>query len=347
MKKLFALTLALIVMFTMTACGNQSQTGGADSSAETPKEVKTIKIAHGASESYHMHRAWVKFKEELEKTGNFKVEIYPSSQFGNDAEMVESVKTGDLTMATPPSSFLTDEAPEMALIELPYIFPSRQAAIDTLAGEWGQSQLKKLEGSGMIGLGYLENGLRHLTNSRRPVRTPEDIKGLKLRTMQVPAHVYLWNSLGATAEGAPFAELYTNLSTKVFDGQENPIAHIYSQKFYEVQNYMTLTGHVYTAYAPVMSLDFWKSLTPEEQKQITDTFEVARQYQLSLIDQEESKQLEEIKNNKTYPTEVTELTPTEMQKFVDAAKATLDHYRTELGAETYDKFIEAIKNATK
>lgn len=120
MKKALLLVLAAILLFTFSACGTQDQKA-------TSKGPKTIKIAHGASESYHMHRAWLKFKEELEKGGKFKVEIYPSSQFGNDAEMIESVKTGDLTIATPPSSFLTDEAPKMALIELPYVFPSRQA----------------------------------------------------------------------------------------------------------------------------------------------------------------------------------------------------------------------------
>ncbi|MDK2800399.1 MAG: C4-dicarboxylate-binding protein DctP [Clostridiales bacterium] len=341
MKKILSLVLAAAVSLTLlAACGTQG-------AKETGKGLKTIKIAHGASESYHMHRAWLKFKEELEKGGKFKVEIYPSSQFGNDAEMIESVKTGDLTMATPPSSFLTDEAPKMALIELPYVFPSRQAAIDTLRGEWGQTRLKELEDDGMVGLGYLENGLRHLTNSKKPVKSPEDLKGLKLRTMQVPAHVYLWNDLGATAEGAPFPELYTNLSTGVFDGQENPIAHIYSQKFYEVQDYITLTGHVYTAYVPVMNIDFWNSLNEEEQKEIKDAFEVARKYQLSLIDKEEAEQLEEIKNNKTYPTTVIELTAEEKQKFMDAAQPTLQHYRNELGAEAFDEFIAAVKKASK
>ncbi|QSQ09276.1 Solute-binding protein [Koleobacter methoxysyntrophicus] len=340
MKKALLLVLAAILLFTFSACGTQDQKA-------TSKGPKTIKIAHGASESYHMHRAWLKFKEELEKGGKFKVEIYPSSQFGNDAEMIESVKTGDLTIATPPSSFLTDEAPKMALIELPYVFPSRQAAIDTLNGEWGQARLKELEDNGLVGLGYLENGLRHLTNSKRPVRTPEDLKGLKLRTMQVPAHVYLWNDLGATAEGAPFPELYTNLSTGVFDGQENPIAHIYSQKFYEVQDYITLTGHVYTAYVPVVNIDFWNSLSEEEKREIREAFEVARKYQLSLIEEEEAQQLEEIRNNKIYPTTVIELTSEEKQKFIDAAQPTLQHYRDKLGAEAFDEFMAAVKKASK
>ena len=334
MKKILVILLAMAVMLTFTACSSSDQ-------ADTT-ETKTIKIGHGASETYHMHKAWVKFKEELEKNGKFNVEIYPSSQFGNDAEMIENVKTGDLTMATPPSSFLTDEAPGMALIELPYVFPSRQAAIDTLGGEWGQKQLKELEDNGMVGLGYLENGLRHLTNSKKPVRTPEDLNGLKLRTMQVPAHVYLWNSLGTIAEGAPFPELYNNLSTGRFDGQENPVAHIYSQKFFEVQDYITLTGHVYTAYVGVMNIDFWNGLSAEQQEEIGSAFDTAYKYQLDLIDQEESKQLEEIKNNTQYPTEVIELTKDEKQAFIDAAEETLEHYRGILGVEVFDEFREAV-----
>lgn len=345
MKKLIVSMLTGVMLLTLVACGNQAETGN-ETGNETGK-VKTIKIAHGASESYHMHKAWLKFKEVLEQEGNFKVEIYPSSQFGNDTEMVESVKTGDLTIATPPSSFLVNEAPNMALIELPYVFPSREAAIGTLTGEWGQAQLKELEDNGMVGLGFLENGLRHLTNSKKRVETPEDLQGLKLRTMQVPAHVYLWNDLGATAEGAPFAELYTNLSTGVFDGQENPVAHIYSQKFFEVQDYITLTGHVYTSYVPVMNIDFWNSLSDEEKTNIRDSFEVSRQYQLDLIAQEEGKQLEEIKSNDAYPTTIIELTQEQKQAFIDAAQPTLNYYRNELGSKAFDEFSEAVKKASK
>lgn len=339
MKRFLTVIMVTVFMLSLVACGS-NKSGGASESG-----VKTLTIAHGASESYHLHRALISLKDELEETGNFVVELYPSSQFGNDAEMVESVKTGDLAMAIPPSSFLTDEAPEMALIELPYVFPSREAAINTLKGTWGQEQLAALEDDGLIGLGYFENGLRHLTNSRIAVRRPEDLKGLKLRTMQVPAHVFLWNDLGATAEGAPFAELYTNLSTKVFDGQENPIAHIHAQKFYEVQAYLTLTEHVYTAYVPVMGEDFWDILSQEEQEQVETAFANAFDYQLHLIEEEEADQLDEIKNNSAYPTEIIELTAEEKQAFIDAAQPTLNHYRTELGAANYDKFIQSIQEA--
>ncbi len=160
--------------------------------------------------------------------------------------------------------------------------------------------------------------------------------------MQVPAHVYLWNDLGATAEGAPFSELYTNLSTGVFDGQENPVAHIYSQKFYEVQDYITLTGHVYTAYVPVMNLEFWKTMDDEQKQAINDAFEVSRLHQLALIEEEEGKQLDEVINNDTYPTTVIELTAEEKQAFIEAAQPTLDHYRAELGEEAFDAFTSAV-----
>ena len=351
MKKILIMVLILVMVISFVGCGANESTGdktsdkGVAEKAEESEsaEAKVIKIGHGASESYHMHRALVEFKAQLEKDGMFVVEIYPSSQFGNDAEMIESVKKGDITMAVPPSSFLTDEAPEMALIELPYVFPSRDHAIETLKGEWGQSQLMALEDAQLHGLGYLENGLRHLTNSKLAVKSPEDLKGLKLRTMQVPAHVYLWNDLGATAEGAPFAELYTNLSTKVFDGQENPVAHIYSQKFFEVQDYITLTGHVYTAYVPLMGLDFWNSLNDAEQTAIDEAFELSRVYQLDLINAEESAQLDEIAANTSYPTEVIELTVAEKQVFIDAAQPTLNHYREEVGVEAYDRFADAVK----
>ncbi|TWT01764.1 TRAP transporter substrate-binding protein [Planomicrobium sp. CPCC 101079] len=340
MKKILFLFLILLMIVVMAACSSGTSGSGSEG-------VKTIKIAHGSNESYHMHKAWLEFEKDLEANGNFEVEIYPSSQFGNDDEMVESAKLGDITIATPPSSFLTDEAKNMALIELPYVFPDRETAINTLGGEWGQAQLKDLEDDGLIGMGYLENGVRHLTNNTKPVVTPQDLQGLKLRTMQVPAHVYLWNDLDAIAEGAPFAELYNNLSSGRFDGQENPISQIYAQKYYEVQKYLTLTGHVYTSYVPVMNQDFWNELTDEEKDEITTAFADARDFQLGLIAEEESGQLEEIKNNKDYPTEVTELTEEQKQLWIDAAQPTLEKYRTELGAEVFDEFNAAISEARK
>lgn len=342
MRSFFKLILLGIFGILFVSCGNKKEGESKNNST-----AKLVRIAHGTSESYHLHRAWLKFKSSLEETGKFKVEIYPSSQFGNDTEMIESVKTGDLTIACPPSPFLTDEVPGIALIELPYVFPSKETALKTLEGEWGQKQLDLLGKSGLYGMGYLESGLRHLTNSKKLVRTPEDLKGLKLRTMQVPSHVFYWNSMGSSAEGSPFAELYTNLSTKVFDGQENPTAHIYSQKLFEVQPYITMTGHVYTTYLPVMSLDFWKSLNEEEQSLIKNAFDDSVKFQKELIAKEEKSQIEEMLSNKEYKVEILELTPGEKEAFIKSAKPTLEKYRKDLGEEIFDEFTTAINKASE
>jgi len=270
LKKSFSLVLALV------AIGAQSMVCNSAWAQASVKKVK-VQIAHGASEGYHMHRALVKMKEELEKSGRFDVRIFPSSQFGNDTEMIESVSTGDLNMAFNPSSFFTKHSKRMNFIELPYVFPSRDVAIKVLGGEWGKKALSELSDKGLVGVGFMENGLRHLTNSKREVVNPSDLKGMKLRTMQVPAHVEFWNLTGASASGSPFPELYTNLSTGVFDGQENPVAHIFTQKFFEVQKYMTLTGHVYTTYVGIANKSWWDGLSAEARKELQTAFDNSAQ----------------------------------------------------------------------
>lgn len=345
LKKVTALMMAMAMAFTVTACsgssGSDAQKQEKTSGTDAPI---TLKIAHGASETYHLHRALLKFKEIVEETGKFKVEIYPAQQFGSDGEMIEGVKTGDLTMAVSPSSYLTDECPSMSLIELPYVYPNRETALATLNGEWGQAELVKLESAGLHGLGYMENGMRHITNSKKEIRLPQDLNGMKIRTMQVEAHVDFWNSLGCSAEGSPFSELYTNLSTGVFDGEENPIAHIYSQKFYEVQKYITLSEHVYCAYIPLVTTDFWNGLSVEQQGIINDAFQQAYDYQMELVETEEESQLKEMEAAGCV---VTRLTDEEKQAFINAAQPTLEKYREKVGADTFDQFTEAVKNAAE
>jgi tripartite ATP-independent transporter DctP family solute receptor len=290
-----------------------------------------------------MHRALVKMKEELEKTGRFDVRIFPSSQFGNDTEMIESVTTGDLDMALNPSSFFTKHSRRMNLIELPYVYPSRDAAIKVLGGEWGKKALSELTSEGLVGLGFMENGLRHLTNSRREVVNPFDLNGLKLRTMQVPAHVEFWNLTGASASGSPFPELYTNLSTGVFDGQENPIAHIYSQKFFEVQKFMTLTGHVYTAYVGIANKSWWDGLSAEARGDIQTAFDNAYVYQLELINEEESKQLDLMAKRLS----IKSLTPSQVEEWMKVAAPLNKKYAGQVGQDVYDEFMQAIAAASK
>lgn len=335
-----SLPLVVVASFAIGAVSMVSNSAWAQSDA---KKVK-VQIAHGASDGYHMHRALVKMKDELDKSGRFDVRIFPSSQMGNDTEMIETVSMGDMDIVLSPSSFFTEYSKRMNFIELPYVFPSRDVAIKVLGGEWGKKALSELDSKGLVGIGFMENGLRHLTNNKAEVVGPTDLNGMKLRTMQVPAHVEFWNLTGASASGSPFAELYTNLSTGVFDGQENPVAHIHTQKFNEVQKYMTLTGHVYTAYVGVANKSWWDELTAENRTAIQTAFDNAYAYQLDLINEEENKQLEEMKQKGL---NVKSLTPAQVDEWMKVAAPLNKKFASDVGQDLYDEFEKDISAASK
>ena len=304
-----------------------------------------IKIGHGANENYHMHRALLHFQELLEKgsNGEIEVRIFPSSQLGPDREMIESVQTGVIEIAVPPSSFFAGWDPSFAVIELPYMYPSKDVALKVLNGPAGDEMLKRLEAQYLVGLGWLENGLRHVTNNVRSIQSPEDFSGIKLRTMKVPAHVDTFKTLGANPTPMNFGEVYSGLQQGVIDGQENPIALIDAQRFYEVQKYMSLTGHVFTTYIPVISKTFFDGLSAEYQTLLRESMQKAADYQQELVNNEESKQLEKIKKSGVEVVEPSEEQLMALQELTESVRA---KYREPIGEQVFDAWVEAVKSAT-
>jgi tripartite ATP-independent transporter DctP family solute receptor len=309
-------------------------------SAET-----VIKIGHGAAESFHMHRALLKFEELVEtgSNGEIDVQIFPSSQMGPDREMIEGVQTGVLEMAIPPSSFFAGWDPAFAVIELPYMYASKNIAFDVLDGAAGDSMLARVENQGLVGLGWLELGVRNVTNNVRPIASPQDLEGVKLRTMKVPAHVATFESLGANPTPMNFGEVYSALQQGVIDGQENPLAIITSQRFYEVQKYLSTTGHVFAVYMPVVSKPFFDSLSAEHQQLIRASMARARAHQAELVAAEDASQLDEIRSAGV---EVLELTAEQRQAFADQTESVRLQYRDEVGAEAYDAWVAAVSAAS-
>ena len=304
-----------------------------------------IRIGHGANDKLHMHRALLRFEELVEKGSNGEIEIriFPSSQMGPDREMIEGVQTGVLEMAIPPSSFFAGWDPSFAVIELPYVYPSKDVALKVLNGPAGDEMLKKLEKQGLVGLGWLENGLRHVTNNVRPIHSPEDLSGIKLRTMKVPAHVDTFSALGANPTPMNFGEVYSGLQQGVIDGQENPIALIDSQRFYEVQKYMSLTGHVFTTYVPVISKSFFDGLSAEHQALIRASMHKASDYQQELVNGEESAQLEAIRKSGV---EVVDLSPEQIMAFQTLTESVRAKYRAPIGEKAFDAWMAAVKSAS-
>jgi len=316
----------------------------ATAAAGTASAETVIKVGHGANEQYHMHRALLKFEELVEERsgGDFDVQIFPSSQMGPDREMIEGVQTGVLEMAVSPSSFFAGWDPSFAVIELPYMYPSKDVALDVLNGDTGDEMLARLENQGLVGLGWLENGLRHVTNNVRPIEKPEDLAGIKLRTMKVPAHVDTFKALGANPTPMNFGEVYSALQQGVIDGQENPVALIDSQRFYEVQKHVSLTGHVFTVYVPVVGQWFWSGLSEDQQTLLRDAMTDAAAYQQELVNAEEAGQLQKIRDAGV---NVVDLSAEERQVFSDKTQEVRATYRDEVGAEVFDGWTAAVAAA--
>ena len=232
-----------------------------------PKFV--LKLGHVANTEKPYAQAGVKFAELVkEKTnGEVEIQVFPSSQLGNQRDLVEGLTFGTVDMTLTSTAVLGNFLPKMAIFDLPFIFrdkPHTYKALDTIGMEMG----KDLEAKEIKLLAFFENGVRHLTNNIRPVRTPEDMKGLKIRVMEQPVYIEMMKALGANPTPMAFGELFTALQQGTVDGQENPVSHIWTKRFFEVQKYISLTGHTYSAEPLLISMITWKKLPKEYQDAI-------------------------------------------------------------------------------
>ncbi len=202
-----------------------------------------------------------KFKELLEQrsNGELEVKIFHSGSLGNETEILQQIQLGTVELGVITSGPFDSFDPIVRVIDYPFLFKDHQQADQILDGPLGAEILTSLESSGFKGLCFSENGFRNLTNSRKPVTSPEDIEGLKIRVMSSALHKSIWQTLGANPTPMPWP-IYTELEQKVIDGQENPLWVLEVYKFYEIQKYMTLTRHVYSAHIDVASLSWWDSL---------------------------------------------------------------------------------------
>ncbi|HOO39032.1 MAG TPA: TRAP transporter substrate-binding protein [Deltaproteobacteria bacterium] len=220
------------------------------------------------------------FKKYVEEKtgGNITVGLYYNSQLGGERESVEQVKNGSLEMATASAGPLTTFNSKFMVLDIPFAFDSYEIAWGVLDGPMGEKLLDSSEDIGLKGLAYLENGYRHVTNNVRPINGPDDLKGIKIRTMEAPMHMENFKKLGANPTPVPWTELYMTMQQKVVDGQENPLANIWEVKMYEVQKYTSLTGHIYDPMPLVVNLKWFNSLTPEEQSIIKEGAVLAQNY---------------------------------------------------------------------
>jgi tripartite ATP-independent transporter DctP family solute receptor len=256
-----------------------------------------LRFAHTIATEDSQNLAVVEFaKRVAEKTnGAIQIDIFPSGQLGNDPKLLEGIKLGTIDMGMTGNPFFSAFAPEMNVLDLPYLFRGFDHAYKVVDGPIGTEILRAVEKNGMKGLGSLEIGFRDLTNSRHPVKIPEDMKGLKIRTTPNPAHMEAFRLLGANPVPMPFTEVYLALKTGTVDGQENPITLIEAMKFYEAQKYMSLTHHAYTVTNVVMNMKKYQELKPENQKALHEALHDAAVWQRKLDREIEGRALAKMK----------------------------------------------------
>ncbi|MCU0901465.1 MAG: DctP family TRAP transporter solute-binding subunit [Cypionkella sp.] len=256
-----------------------------------------LKLAHAAPDTDLQQTLSLFFKEQVEArtNGSVTVTIFPQGQLGNDAAMIDGARSGIIDIAMSGLNNFTGLVPQAGAFELPFIFPTREVAYAVLDGEIGQGISAEFTQHGLKVLGYPENGYRNMSNNRGPIKVPGDLAGLNMRVNNSKALNDMFAALGANPQQLPVAELYTALETGVVDAQDHPIGIVLSFKFNEVQKYLSLTQHAYSALALVMNDAKFNSLTAEEQAVITAVAAEAVAMQRKLVQEKEAGMIEELK----------------------------------------------------
>ena len=301
MKKRLALVLAALATMAMLAgCGGDTSTdnggdastGGADGEGYTSLQIIA---AHGAAENTSENESFLKFKELIEERsgGAVTLDLYPNQQLGGDREYTEAATQGNVTMGGPSTANIAPFVPALNAFETPFMFSDRETVYAALDSDAGQALLDSLESAGLKGLGYYENGFRHLTTNK-DINSVADLSGLKIRVMENEIHLAIWQALGANPSPLAFGELYSALQQGAFDAQENPAELIYNTRFYEVNDHVYLTSHIYTPYIIYMNLAAWNSLNAETQALVQECMDESVAYCREICEANEQACLDAI-----------------------------------------------------
>ncbi len=328
------LTLLLIVVFAVAGCG------GADKKPEAKKDAgpQTIKLAHVVNEKDGFHIAAQKFKELVEERtkGKVKVELFPNASLGDERTLIEGMQIGTIAMGVITNGPVANFLPEIAAFEMPFLFSSPEEAYKVLDSAVGKKVLDKLDAINLKGLAYAERGFRNLTNSKKPIKTPADMAGLKIRVMENPVYIDTFKTLGTNAVPMAWTEALTALQQGTIDGQENPINVIYSFKLNETQKYLTMTKHSYAPALFLMSKKVFGSFDKETQDILVKSAQEAAVHERKWNAAQMADQL------KTLKEKGMQISEPDIAAFQAAVKPVYDKYGPKFGT-----LLEDINKAKK
>ncbi len=283
MKTLTRLTAALGLAFALAA----------PALAQT-----TMKISISVAQNSHQGVAIDTFAKEVEKRtgGRYKIQTFYSGSLGGERESIEAVQLGTQELTFTSTGPVPNFVPEARILDIPFLFRDKAHARAVLDGPIGQDMLKPFESKGFKALAWGENGIRHMTNSKRPVNGPDDLKGLKMRTMENPVHVAAYKGFGIITTPMAFPEVFTALQQGTVDGQENPLSVIMAAKFDQVQKYLTLTGHVYSPAIFLMSKASFDKLAAADQQAFLAAAAEAVKANRARVDEDDTKGVAELRS---------------------------------------------------
>lgn len=252
---------------------------------------QTLRLAHNAADGNPKAEASLLFAKLVEEKtdGRIKVAVGGNAQFGEDSEAITSMRLGAIAFSANSQGTTSSVIPEFGLIGLPFLFSSSEEAWQTLDGPVGEELGALAEREGLVVLSFWDNGIRHVSNNVRPITKPGDLAGIKLRTPPDTMTVDIFQTLGANPTPMAFSELYIALQQGVVDGQENPLANIHSSKLYEVQKYISLTGHKYESTPLLASKLIWDGLSEADQKAVKEAAMEAGEFNRRTFVEQESK----------------------------------------------------------
>lgn len=295
-------------------------------------KARQARFGHGMADTHPAGLAAKSFAADMDKAtgGKMKIAVIANQALGPDPQMLQALQGGVQEFYTGSVLALLGQVKELGFQDVPFLFGSEAEAHAVFDGPVGEHLNRKLDAVGVKVLGWWENGFRHITNSRRPINSLADLKGVKLRTQPNPLTLDAFKALGANASPLPWSELFVALETKAFDGQENPVVLMYTQRFYEVQKYMTLSGHVYSPLIFAVSKKFWDGLSPDEQRAMSAAARRATQEQRKTNAAEAATALQGMKDKGV---QVTQLPAADLQKIRELVAPAIAPHLERIGPE--------------
>lgn len=314
----------------------------------TATAAQTLRLSMNVNQQSPWFEGAKKFAELIEKDTDrrYKIRIFPNAQLfmGNDQAEISGVQQGTVALEIKDSGWMASVNDKFSAPLLPFLFPNHEVAAKVLDGPAGDKLLDLLPKYNLVGLAWGVNGFRQITNSVRPIKTPADVRGLKIRTPGARVWLDTWKTLGAAPTAMSFSEVFTALQTGAVEAQENPYSLIWANKFYEVQKYLTQCNYMYAPIIFMMNKDKWDSLSPEDQKIFRRDAKKAMEYERGIVKKQDKTLPEKLK---AQGMQITVLDQNQLNAFKEALQPVYKDMQPIMGKDIIDLFVSESEKAAQ